>query len=118
MDKFPPTSEIEHLIGETLQLVYFGPFSVTFQFEQSTITSEHTVEHIEPDGTAWNFIVGAAQAPATKLHRLVGKRICSLTSADFRLNLTFEDGAQLAILSVLGPYESGQIGGCGKYIVF
>ncbi|KFC74786.1 hypothetical protein FG93_00965 [Bosea sp. LC85] len=111
MHEFPPASELDHLIGDTLMQVCLDPFGLQFRFERSTITSERAVEHIEPDGTAWSYRCVADEAPATKLHRLVGRRVTSLSSTGMRLSITFDDGAELTILSDLGPYEAGQIGG-------
>lgn len=118
MYAFPPASELDHLIGDTLMQVCLDPFSLQFRFEHSTITSERAVEHIEPDGTAWSYRCVAAEAPATRLHQLVGRRVTALSGAGMRLSITFDDGAALIIISDLGPYEAGQIVGGGKYIVF
>jgi hypothetical protein len=118
MYEFPPASELNSLIGETLTQVGLDPYSTQFHFDPSHITVEFAVEQIEPDGTVWRYECVAAEGPPTMLHRLVGKTVTSIESEALRLNIRFDNGAQLHLLSVIGPYESGQINVGGKFIVF
>ena len=118
MQQIPPASELRHLVGDTLMQVCLDPFSTQFHFERNNITSALAVEQIEPDGTTWNYKCVAAEAPATMLHRLVGKRVTSISSDGLRMSIGFDNGAVLHVLSELGPYEAGRIDGDGKFIVF
>jgi hypothetical protein len=118
MYEFPPTSELNGLIGETLTQVGLDPYGTQLHFDPSHITVEHALEQIEPDGTVWRYDCVAAEGPPIMLHRLVGKTVASIECEALRLKIGFENGAQLHLLSVIGPYESGQIGVGGKFIVF
>jgi hypothetical protein len=118
MHEFPPASELNSLIGETLTQVGLDPYSTQFHFDVSHITAEFTVEQIEPDGTIWRYECVAAEGPPTMLHRLVGKVVTSIESESLRLKIGFDSRAQLHILSEIGPYESGTMTVAGKFIVF
>lgn len=118
MMEFPPTTEMSHLIGDMLMQVRFDPHSTQFHFERNFLISEFAVEHIEPDGTQWNYNCVAAEAPALMLHRLVGRTVTDVKSEGFRLTLLFDNGSALHVLSDDGPYEAGHIDGCDRFIVF
>ena len=118
MYEFPPVSELNSLIGEMLTQVCLDPYSTQFHFDPSHITVEHAVEQIEPDGTVWRYDCVATEGPAVMLHRLVGKTVTKIESEPLRLKIWFDNGAQFHLLSEIGPYESGQIGTGGKFIVF
>src|SRR6266849_4814859 len=118
MYEFPPASELNNLIGETLTQVGLDPYGTQFHFDNSHITAEFAVEQIEPDGTVWRYERVAAEGSQIMLHRLVGKIITTIDSEGLRLKIGFDNGAQLHLLSEIGPYESGQMGVGGKFIVF
>ena len=118
MYEFPSASELSNLIGETLVQVGLDPYSTQFHFDSSHITVEHAVEQIEPDGKVWRYECVAAEGRAVMLHRLVGKVVATIEVEPLRLKIGFDNGAQLHLLSEIGPYESGQIGTGGKFIVF
>ena len=118
MYEFPPTSELNNLIGETLTQVGLDPYSTQFHFDTSHITAEFAVEQIEPDGTVWRYQCVAADGPQIMLHRLVGKTVTSMESEGLRLKIGFDNRAELHLLSEIGPYESGTMTVCGKLVVF
>ena len=119
MHEFPPTSELAHLVGSELAQVRFDPYGIQFAFhDASSIVAENAVEQIEPDGTIWHYKCVAAEASPAMLHRLIGKKIAILRSEGLRLNLDFDNGATLIVLSKLGQYESGHIASQGRFIVF
>jgi hypothetical protein len=118
MYEFPPASELKSLIGETLMQVCLDPHSTQFHFDASHITAEFDVEQIEPDGTVWRYEDVAFEGRPVILHRLIGKTVTSIDSEGLRLKIGFDSGAQLHLLSEIGPYECGQIGTGGKFIVF
>src|SRR5689334_11342518 len=118
MYEFPSASELKSLIGETLTQVCLDPYSTQFHFDPSRITVEFAVEQIEPDGTVWRYECVAAEGSPIMLHRLVGETVTSIESEALRLKIGFDNGAELHLLSEIGPYESGQMGVGGKFIVF
>lgn len=118
MYEFPPASDMNHLIGDTLMQVCLDPFSTQFRFERSSLISEYAIEHTEADGKVWKYDCIASEAPASLLHRLVGRTVTDLRSDGFRLTLLFDNGAALHVLTDNGPYEAGHIDGRDKFIVF
>src|SRR6476619_5549080 len=106
MYEFPPASELGDLIGDELMQISFDPYGLQFRFERHHIASELAVEQIEPDGIVWRYECVAANATASMLHRLVGKKIIAISSSGLRLSITFDNAAMLHILSQIGPYES------------
>jgi hypothetical protein len=118
MHEFPDIVEISFLLGDTLVQIGLDPYSTQFTFEESHITAECAVEYVGLDGKVWPYECVAAEGPAIMLHRLVGKKITAVDVQPLRLGITFEDGAVLFVLSEICPYESGQISGNGKFIVF
>lgn len=73
------------------------------------MTVELRLEHTEADGTLWAYDCEAACGPPLVLHRLLYKEIVAVEREDLRLTFRLQDGASLAILSDLGPYEAGHI---------
>jgi hypothetical protein len=118
MYEFPPVSELNSLIGETLTQVGLDPYGIQFRFDPSHITAEFAVEQIEPDGAVWYYRCVAAEGSPIMLHRLVGKIIASIESEGLRLKIGFDNGARLHVLSQIGPYECGTMSAGGKFIVF
>ena len=118
MHEFPSASELNVLIGEILTQVGLDPYGTQFHFDPSHITAEFGVEQIEPDGTVWRYDCVAAEGSPIMLHRLVGKAVISIDREALRLKIGFDNGAQLHVLSEIGPYESGQVDIGGKFIVF
>lgn len=106
------------MAGDTLMQICLDPFGIQFRFERNSLTSELALEHEEPDGTLWRYACVASEAPASVLHRLVGRTVASVATESFRLTLTFDNGATLRIISDDGPYEAGHIAGDGNFIVF
>ncbi len=118
MYEFPPASELDHLIGDTLVQICLDPHSTQFRFERNSITAEFDIEHIEPDGSVWPYENSAHSSPPIMLHRLLGKTIASINSEGLRLKIGFDNNAQLHLLSEICPYECGQIAGSSKFIVY
>jgi len=117
MYEFPSSEELSFLVGDTLIQICLDPYSTQFRFDQCQITVEQAVEQ-EIEGKIWRYECIAAEGPAIMLHRLVGKKIMAIDAQPLRLSLTFDDGAILHVASEICPYESGQISGHGKFIVF
>lgn len=118
MQTFPPSSDLSHLIGGTLQQVRLDAHSCQFVFERSRILAILAVEHVEPDGRLWRYANIADEAGPSLLHRLVGRAVRSLRSEGLVLTISFDDDAQLRIFSDLEPYEAGVIDGDGGLIAF
>ncbi len=117
MYEFPPASELQALIGETLAQVRLGPHGTQFHFENCRIAAESAVEQIEPDGSVWRYECVAWEGAPIMLHRLVGKTVKTIDREALRLKIGFDNGAQLHLLTEIGPYECGQID-VGDLIVF
>ena len=110
MHPFPPAETLKIFVGDAIAQASLDPYAVQFSFESMRrLVAEHQIEHIEPDGTIWDYDCQAAQRPPLVLHRLLYKPITRVDRDDLRLTFRFEDGSALSILSELGPYESGQI---------
>lgn len=118
MQPFPPTSELSHLVGDTLGQVRLDPYSTQFLFERTKMLTVLALEHVEPDGKLWRYENIADQSGPTLLHRLVGDTVRSLRVEAMRLTLEFESGALLRVFSDLEPYEAGTIEGPDGLIVF
>jgi hypothetical protein len=67
----------------------------------------------------WAYDCEAAAGPPLILHRLLYRRIVGVEREKLRLTFRIEDGSTLAILSELGPYESGHFCAAdGDVVVF
>jgi hypothetical protein len=107
--EFPPTSELQFLVGREFGQVCLDPFSIQFRFaDGGQITVEHRIEHIQ-NGSVHSYDCQSQDGPPLYLHRLLQQPIISVEAEPLRLTLTFEDGAALRIHSEIGPYECGQI---------
>ncbi len=108
MHPFPPAEELASFTGDAIAQVWLDPFAVRFVFESNRqVLAEERIEHFEPDGTCWSYDCEAAAGPPLILHRLLYRRIVAVEREDLRLTFRIEDGSALAIVSELGPYESG-----------
>ncbi len=118
MYEFPPTSELNHFIGDTLMQVCLDPHSTQFRFERNRLLSELALEQVQPDGAVWRYECTAHEGGPVMLHRLIGKKIVSVQSEKLRLSIVFDNGAVLHVMSDLGQYEAGNMTGRDGLIVF
>jgi hypothetical protein len=92
---------LPHLAGPP-----FGPFR--FESKRRLLAAQN-IEQVEPDGKLLAYVCLAAEGPPLILHRLLYRRITAVEREDFRLTFRIDDGSALAVLSELGPHESGHI---------
>lgn len=107
-------------VGDSIAQVWLDPYGVRLLFEsKASLHAEHKLEQTEPDGVLWAYDCQNLTETPVILHRLLGRQIVAIKREDLRLTLAFENGASLAALSELGPYESGNVGtAAGDLIVF
>jgi hypothetical protein len=90
--------------------IWLDPHSVQFRFESKRrLLAAQNIEQVEPDGKLLAYVCLAAEGPPLILHRLLYRRITAVEREDFRLTFRIDDGSALAVLSELGPHESGHI---------
>jgi hypothetical protein len=119
MHPFPPITVLPTFEGDAIAQIWLDPYAVRFLFEsKANLYAQHRIVHLEPNGTLWSYECEAANGLPLVLHRLLYRRIIAVEREDLRLTFNMEDGASLAIISELGPYESGHIGIGGNFTVF
>lgn len=121
MHNFPKDEDnFLKFVGDSIAQVWLDPYGVGLLFEsKASLYAEHRLEQTEPDGALWAYdCQNLAETPVI-LHRLLYRRIVAIKREDLRLTFAIENGASLAVLSELGPYESGSVGtAAGDLIVF
>jgi hypothetical protein len=106
----PTLAELPPFEGDAICQVWLDPLGVRFLFENGPqIYAEFEIEHLDPDGTAWQYRCQAEGGPALALHRLLYKRIVAVDREEMRLTFRTEDGASLSVLSEVSPYEAGHV---------
>jgi hypothetical protein len=110
MHPFPPADDLQCFVGDAIAQVSLDPHAVQFSFESMRrLVAEQRIEHVEPDGTVWAYDCQAAQGAPVVLQRLLYRPIVGVEREDLRLTFRIDDGSALAVVSELGPYESGHI---------
>lgn len=110
MHPFPPTADLQFLIGEELGQVALDPYSLQFHFDSGChITVEGRIEHVDENGQVHPHNCQERSGAGIYLHNLLQHRIESLDAQPYCLSLVFENGAILRIFSDNGQYECGQI---------
>ena len=110
MYPFPPSDTLQFFVGDAIAQVSLDPYSLQFSFESMRrLVVEHAIEHAEPDGTIWAYDCQATERPPIVLQRLLYRPIIAVERQDHRLTFRINDGSSLAVMSKLGPYESGHI---------
>lgn len=107
MHPFPPTEDLPNLVGDEIIQIWLDPHAVRLLFGAGVqLYVEEAYELTEPGGTPWTYDFGEA-GPVFLLQRHLYQPIVTLKREDFRLTLSMEDGAKLAIVSNRGQYECG-----------
>ncbi|MGK7864402.1 hypothetical protein [Falsiroseomonas sp. E2-1-a4] len=110
MHQFPPSDALQFFVGDAIAQVRLDPFSLQFSFEgMRRLVVEHRIEHADPDGTIWAYDCQATERAPVVLQRLLNLRIVAIEREELRLTFRFGNGSTLAVMSELGPYESGHI---------
>jgi hypothetical protein len=112
MHPFPPAEQLECFVGDAIAQVWLDPWSVQLRFESMRhLFAAQRIEHVEPNGTLWEYDCQAEEGPPLILNRLLYRRIVAVEREDLRLTFLIDDGSALSVLTELGPYESGHIEG-------
>ena len=118
MHPFPPTDDLQCLVGAEIGQIALDPWSIQFRFTNGgQITVEGAIEYVDETGTSHKHDCRARTGAALYLHQLIEHCISGVDPERFCLTLTFDNGALLRILSDDGPYECGQIHSVGKPLI-
>ena len=111
MHPFPPTSELQFLVGLEVSQICLDPWSTQVRFSDGgQITVEGPFEHMDTEGRSHLHQIGNDQDTGPVfLRELIQKRIAMVQRDATRLTIAFDNGAILKLWSEAVPYESGQI---------
>ena len=110
MHPFPPSADLQFLVGETILQIALDPYSIQFRFaDGGQITVEGQIEHIDEGGVKHPHDCQKRASEALYLHQLLQHPIAAVGAEPLCISLSFTSGAILRIFSELGPYECGQI---------
>jgi hypothetical protein len=110
MYRFPPTADLQFLVGEEVGQIELDPWSLQFRFAGGgQITVVGRIDHIDEGGLTHSHDCRTRAGEALYLHQLLQHPIAVVGAEPLCLSLTFANGAILRIFSDLGPYECGQI---------
>jgi hypothetical protein len=122
MHQFPPTADLQFLLGETLGQIALEPWSLQFRFgDGGQISVEGRIEHVDAGGLTHSHDCRKRTGEALYLHLLLQHSITAVDAEPLCLSLTFANGAILRIFTELGGFECGQIifvGSGHGYFVF
>ena len=122
MHPFPPSDDLQFLVGGTIEQIALDPWSLQFRFaDAGQITVEGRIEHVDTGGLTHSHDCQERTGEALYLHQLLQHSITAVETEPLCLSLTFASGAILRIFTELGGFECGQINFLGKdhgYIVF
>jgi hypothetical protein len=121
MHQFPPSADLQFLLGETLGQIALDPWSLQFRFtDGGQITVEGRIEHVDVGGSTHPHDCQKRTGEALYLHQLLQQSITAVDAEPICLSLTFANGAILRIFTELGGLECGQIifreGGHGYFV--
>ncbi|GGL14123.1 hypothetical protein [Caulobacter rhizosphaerae] len=111
MHPFPPTSELQFLVGLEISQICLDPWSTQVRFSDGgRITVEGPFEHLDAQGRPHLHQTGDEQdIGPIFLRDLLQKRVVMVQRDANRLTIAFDSGAILRLWSEAIPYESGQI---------
>jgi hypothetical protein len=120
MHPFPPSAELQFLIGLEVGQVCLDPWSTQFRFvDAGQITVEGPFEHVDVAGQSHLHQAKSEQDTGPVFLRdLIQQRITKLESDRFRLTISFSNGSMLRIASEEGPFENGHIDHPAGFVVF
>ena len=109
MNPFPPTAELQFLVGTELREVCLGLWQVHLRFDVGHINVEAPLEHIDGAGIVRRHNTDADRLSPILMQCLLGQKVQMILVEPFCLTLGFEQGDLLRIFSDDGQYECGQI---------
>ncbi|MEO1729949.1 MAG: hypothetical protein AAFR64_04355 [Pseudomonadota bacterium] len=105
---FPPTSELDFLIGKEVAQVAFVTDGIRFiWWEGGEIRVTSDFEHKDQKGVCYR-LGDVFRDPPSLLHRLIQSKVSAIQVNDCSLTLTFDDGQEL-IFDSTGIGENGLI---------
>ena len=109
MQLFPPSNELQFLLGKEVASVRFEPSGVHFMWwEGGEIHAMRNFDHTDQEGVQHQF--GDRRSdPLSMLHRLVQRKVAALDVNDNSLTLAFDDGQTLVFYAEAGTGEHGLI---------
>lgn len=110
MQHFPPSDELQFLLGKEVASVRFEPSGVHFVWwEGGEIHAMRNFDHTDEQGMQHQFGNGMWFDPPSLLHRLVQRKVAALDVNDNSLRLAFDDGQTLVFHAEAGNGEHGLI---------
>jgi hypothetical protein len=110
MHQFPPSADLQFLLGETFGQIALDPWSIQFRFAAGgQVTVEGQIEHVDEGGSTHPHDCENRTGEALYLHQLLQHPITAVDAEPLCLSLTFASGAILRIFTELGGFECGQI---------
>jgi hypothetical protein len=118
MHPFPPTAELQFLLGEEIAQICLDPYALQFRFAKGGhISVEGRIEQLDRDGNSHSHDCQTQPQAALYLHQLLQRRVVRVEGESYCLSLTFDDGSKLRIFSDDGSYECGHISSNGGLII-
>ena len=118
MHPFPPSPDLQFLVGKQLEQICLGQWQFHFSFDVGSISVEGDLEHVDRQGVVRRHNTDEDRTSALFVHLLIGQKVMACAVEPLCLTLTFEHDV-LRIYSDDGPYECGQIyDDSGRLIVF
>ena len=115
MRKFTDRDDFSYLNGCTLTRVSIDRYQVVFLFAEGyQVLLEYALEYFHPndeEGLRYDIQAGCG---AVWFHEPLEQKISRVSAAETSVDLLFEGGAKVRILTDEGPHESGLITGPGE----
>jgi hypothetical protein len=111
MQAFPPAEDIAFFVGDRLDVISIGQYTLHFAFDGlCSVTAGYAVTYIAAGEAPVRYdIQKFTTAPAITFHRCIGQTVVGLEVETLQLRFIFEYGDVVQFESEEGPYESGQI---------
>lgn len=109
MYPFPQVSDLHFLIDLELEQISLGRWQIQFNFDKARIHVEFDLEHIDKSGTRRRHNTDEDRFSPILLHHLLGQKVKLIEVEPLSLNLTFDSGDIIRILTEVSAYECGQI---------
>lgn len=109
MHPFPAASDLQFLVGKTLEQVCLGYWRFDFVFDKGNIAVEGDLEHVDIEGAVRRHNTDEDRLAPIYVHHLLGQTVTTVSVEPFCLTLTFVRGDLLRIYSEQGKFECGQI---------
>ena len=118
MREFPPKQQISFLVGDEVSFVAFHPWHLHIQFVNGPVLVSEYEVRFRPAGEALQILKLPVGQQKTTIYSLIGKKVNGIEVDALTLELRFSNGDMLEVVSVAGPYESGQLISGKEYFIF